>query len=364
MRKIGNIISSLILFVLIIFSANAEAQTTTSTIEGTITDANGAAIAGADETPKPKPANEGVRIDFDGIRQRIISVKALPADYSNLAAGSAGTFFYTEPIPGTVTLRLQKFMVAANSAVPFMEGISTYTISADKKKLLYGARGGRWGIIGTDAPKKVGEGMLNVAELEMKVDPRAEWENIFRETWRIQREFFYDPKMQGADWNAIYKKYLPMLKYAGHRADLGYLIAQMGGELTVGHSYLTDEGDVPGEDPVSVGMLGADIETEDGKYKIIRIYNGENWNPELRSPLSSPGIDVKEGDFILEVNGKPLDTATNFYSHFENTAIVLKNPNRFRQMKCRNTRSLIRRTIILSRKDTELWFKSKAPGFR
>lgn len=274
----------------------------------------------ADETPKPKPASDGVRIDFDGIRQRIISVKAPPADYGNLAAGSAGTFFYTEPIAGTGSLRLQKFMVAANSAVAFMEGIVTYTVSADKKKLLYGARGNKWGIIGTDAPKKVGEGMLNVAELEMKVDPRAEWENIFRETWRIQREFFYDPKMQGADWEAIYKKYLPMLAFVGHRADLGYLIAQMGGELTIGHSYLTGAGDIPGEDPVSVGMLGADIETENGKYKIKRIYDGENWNPELRSPLSSPGIDVKEGDFILEVNGKPLDSATNFYSVFENTA--------------------------------------------
>ena len=89
----------------------------------------------------------------------------------------------------------------------------------------------------------------------MKVDPRAEWANIFREAWRVQREYFYDPKMQGADWNAIYKKYLPLLPYVGHRADLGYLIAQVGGELTVGHSYLAGQGDVPGEDPVSVGLL-------------------------------------------------------------------------------------------------------------
>lgn len=273
-----------------------------------------------DETAKPKPMNNSVRIDFDGIRQRIISVKAPPADYSSLTAGAPGTFFYTELVPAIGAYRLQKFVVAANAAVPFIEGVASYTISADKKKLLYGARGNRWGIVGTDAPAKVGDGGINVAQMEMKVDPRAEWANIFRETWRIQREFFYDPKMQGADWNAIYKKYQPMLQYVGHREDLGYLIAQMGGELTVGHSYLTGAGDIPGEDPVQVGMLGADIAVENGKYKIKRIYNGENYNPELRSPLSSPGIDVKEGDFILEVNGKPLDSTTNFYNPFENTA--------------------------------------------
>ena len=126
--------------------------------------------------------------------------------------------------------------------------------------------------------------------------------------------------MQGADWNAIYKKYLPLLEYVGHRNDLGYLIAQVGGELTVGHSYLTGSGDVPSEDPVSVGMLGADIAVDSGKYRIAHIYTGENWNPELRAPLSSPGINVADGDYILEVNGKPIDARSNFYSFFENTA--------------------------------------------
>ena len=283
----------------------------------------------ADETPKPKPTNEtvkpkaasdSVRIDFDKIKQRIVSVKVPPADYGNLKSGPAGTFFYTEPIAGTGTLRLQKYQIKSDAAVPFMEGIAQYSISADRKKLLYGARGGRWGIVGTDAPAKVGDGALNVAQLQMQVDPREEWANIFRETWRIQRDFFYDPKMQGADWNAIYKKYLPLLAHVNHRVDLGYLIAQVGGELTIGHSYLTGQGDIPGEDPVSVGMLGADIEIENNHYRIKRIYNGENWNPELRAPLNAPGIKVAEGDYILEVNGKRLDSTTNFYSVFETTA--------------------------------------------
>ena len=277
--------------------------------------------AAGEEAAKPKtPPSDATRIDFDGISQRILTVSVPPGDYSNLTSGAAGTFFYTEPITGTGTFRLQKYSIKLGAAVPFMEGISQYSISADKKKLLYGARGGRWGIVGTDAPAKVGDGPLNISQLEMKVDPRAEWADIFRETWRIQREYFYDPKMQGADWNAIYKKYLPLLEYVGHRNDLGYLIAQVGGELTVGHSYLTGAGDVPSEDPVSVGMLGADIAVDNGKFRINHIYTGENWNPELRAPLSAPGISVADGDYILEVNGKPVDAKSNFYSFFENTA--------------------------------------------
>ena len=284
--------------------------------------------AAGDEAAKPRtPPSDTTRIDFDGISQRILPVSVPPADYNNLTSGAAGTFFYTEPITGTGSFKLMKYQVKAGAATPFMEGISQYSLSADKKKLLYGARGGRWGIVGTEAPAKVGDAPLNVSQLQIKVDPKAEWADIFRETWRIQREYFYDPKMQGADWNAIYKKYLPLLEYVGHRNDLGYLIAQVGGELTVGHSYLTGSGDVPSEDLVSVGMLGADIAVDSGKYRISHIYTGENWNPELRAPLSAPGIDVADGDYILEVNGKPIDAKANFYGFFENTAnrqIVLR----------------------------------------
>ncbi len=123
-------------------------------------------------------------------------------------------------------------------------------------------------------------------------------------TGAFQREYFYDAKMHGDDWQAIYEKYRRCCPYVGHRADLNYLIAMVGGELTVGHSYLHGPGDVPGEDPVSVGMLGADFAIENGRYRIKRIYTGENWNPDLRAPLSAPGIKVSEGDYLLEVNGR------------------------------------------------------------
>jgi tricorn protease len=162
--------------------------------------------------------------------------------------------------------------------------------------------------------------LLDLSRLETWVDPKAEWAQIFRETWRIQREYFYDAEMHGADWNAIYEKYRPLLQYVGHRSDLGYLIAMVGGELTVGHSYLQGGGDMPDDENISVGLLGADFAIENGHYRIKKIYGGENWNPELQAPLSAPGIHVAEGDYLLEVNGRPLASPTNLYSLFQGTA--------------------------------------------
>ena len=273
----------------------------------------------------PAPRTVTVRVDTNGISQRIIPVNVPPGEYANLSAGAAGSFYYTEPLPGggPTALRLQRYQVRERTAAPFLEGVRAYALSGDKKKVLYQASAGggaNWGVVSTERPAKVGDGPINVAQLETRVDPRAEWEHIFRETWRIQREYFYDAKMHGADWQAVYEKYRPLLAHVGHRADLGYLIATVGGELSVGHSYLQGTGDVPTEDPVSVGLLGADYAIENGYYRIKRIYTGENWNPELRAPLSAPGIQVAEGDYLLEVNGRALTPSTSVYSLFEGTA--------------------------------------------
>ncbi len=288
-----------------------------------------------DEPPKPPegtppqrppaaPPAVAVRIDFDGITQRILSISVPPGEYGNLAAGAAGSFYYTEPtVSGQPSLRLQRYQIKDRTAAPFLEGIRSYSLSNDRKKLLYqGVAPNTWGVVPTDrpAPVKVGDGPLNVAQLEMRVDPRAEWEQIYRENWRIQREYFYDPKFHGNDWQSIYDKYKALLPYVGHRADLNYLVAMVGGELTVGHSYMLGAGDIPAEDPVSVGMLGADFTIENGRYRIKRIYTGENWNPDLRAPLSAPGIQVNEGDYLLEVNGQALAPPTNLFSVFEGTA--------------------------------------------
>jgi len=266
------------------------------------------------------PATTVTRVDPVGIGQRILAVALPQADYSSLAAGPAGTFFYTEPMGAGTSgggSRLSKYQVRERTAASFLEGVSSFQVSADKKKLLYQAPGARWGVVATDRPARVGDGPINVTQLDAWVDPRAEWAQIFRETWRIQRDFFYDAEMHGADWNAVFAKYSALLPHVGHRSDLGYLIALAGGELVVGHSYLNGSGDEPTETAAPVGMLGAEFTIDKGRYRIQRIYSGESWNPELRAPLKAPGVRVAEGDYLLEVNGQPLAIPTNVYALFE-----------------------------------------------
>ena len=285
--------------------------------------------------PAPRAKSDSIlRVDFANIGQRILSLDVPAADYGDLAAGPAGTIFYSETVTegsGRASIRLQRYQLrlpGAPAAGPggastFLEGIRSFTLSADRKKLLYSAgvgAGARWGIVPTAGPAKVGDGAMNVAALESWIDPRAEWAEIFHEGLRQQREFFYDAKLHGADWKTVETKYEPLVAFVNHRSDLSYLMAQTGGELVVGHSYITSPGDVPSDAPVSVGLLGADYTVEGGHYRIHRVYTGENWNPDLRAPLSAPGIDVKEGDYLLEVNGRPVTPPTNVYSVFEGTA--------------------------------------------
>ena len=284
--------------------------------------ADTAAAAAAARAPR-----SAVRIDSAGIRQRVLSLGVPAGDYSELSAGPAGTVFYMESIgagnPGA-TQRLQRYQLRERAAATYLEGVRAYTLSSDRKKLLYsapGAGGGRFGIVATDRPAapRVGDGAIDVSQLETLVDPKVEWGELFREAWRTQRDFFYDSRMHGADWPAIFTKYSAIVPYVGHRADLAYLMAQTGGELTVGHSYLTSMGDLPAEAAPSVGLLGADYSLENGRYRFKKIYSGENWNPDLRAPLRSPGIQVSEGDYLLEVNGHPVAPPTNVYQWFEGT---------------------------------------------
>jgi len=279
-------------------------------------------VRGADgEGGKPAPAPP-VRVDIKGIDQRILALAVPQGDYASLTAGAAGSVFYLETPRGggPAPLILHRYQLRERKAAPFLEGIRSYSLSSDGKKLLYRADGNRWGVVATDRPVKVGEGAIDVAGLDALIDPRAEWAQIFRETWRIQREFFYDASMHGADWQAVYEKYRPLVPFVAHRADLSYLIAMVGGELAVGHSYITGPGDQPDTDPVSVGMLGADYATENGRYRIRKIYTGENWNPELQAPLSAPGVQINEGDYLLEVNGRALTPPTSVYQMFQGTA--------------------------------------------
>lgn len=279
----------------------------------------------ADEKPEIH-----VTIDFAGLDQRILAFDLPPGDYRKLSSGSAGVFYYTEQVPGAPDLTLHQYTLDEREEKTFLEGIDRFALSADGEKLLYHAEE-KWGIVKTSESSETGDGSLATGTIRILVDPRAEWRQIYNEAWRLHRDFFYDRGMNGADWNGIKDKYLPLLDHVAHRSDLSYLLATMAGELSVGHSFVFPPENPAAEERPRTGLLGADLAVDQGRYRIARIYTGENWNPGLRAPLSAPGVDVKVGDYILAVNGIELEASTEPYSLFTGTAdrqTVLRVNNR------------------------------------
>ncbi|MDH5743312.1 MAG: PDZ domain-containing protein, partial [Candidatus Aminicenantes bacterium] len=270
------------------------------------------------EKDKEKKKVPAVVIDLEGIDQRILAVDIPLQNYRQLKAGEEGIFFYAESIPNQQGLTLHRHELKKRETKPFMTGILGYEISTDGKKLLYTARD-TFGIVDTTGEAKVGDGKLKTEDLKTRVDPVAEWEQIYREGWRINRDYLYDEKMHGADWDAMYEKYKPFLTHVAHRSDLSYILQNLIGELTIGHSW-AGGGALPRVESVSVGLLGADYTIENGYYRIKKIYTGESWNPELKAPLTAPGLKVSEGDYILEVNGIELKPPDNIFKLFEGTA--------------------------------------------
>jgi tricorn protease len=253
---------------------------------------------------------------------------AMPApacDYYNLQTAQ-DRLFYAVLLPGQFSsqqprVNLMVFDLKERKEETFKEGIQDYWVSADGKKLLYRPIGQpKFVLAGIEKHSAADDLAINLEGLEVYVDPPAEWQQIFREAFRIHRDFFYDAHLHGLDLEAAYQKYEKFLPYVGHRDDLNYLLAEFSGELVVGHAYV-GEGDVAVEEPVQAGLLGADYElTPEGFYRIRRIYAGQSWHPELRAPLMEPGVNVKEGEYLLGVNGRPLRFPTNLYSLFQKTA--------------------------------------------
>jgi tricorn protease len=286
------------------------------------------------DKPKEKEKTDGPAetvIDLDGIDQRIIPLPIPAAEIGDLQAGPAGQVFYLQanraPGPGPQSGTLFRFDLAKRKAEPVVGGIVDYTVAGGLKKALVAAPGGPgtqgldWSIIelsGTSAEKP--KTKLNLDAVEVRVEPRAEWKQIFDEAWRVNRDWFYDPTMHGADWAAVKTKYEPFLPHVTGSGDLYRVISWMLSELAVGHSYTT-----PGEraretKAVPGGLLGADYEVANGRYRFRKVYGGLNWSPELRSPLTAPGVDVTAGEYLLAIRGADLRPPTNIYSLFENTA--------------------------------------------
>ncbi|MCB0079873.1 MAG: PD40 domain-containing protein, partial [Caldilineaceae bacterium] len=271
----------------------------------------------SDETPKD--AGVTVKVDLEDIDQRILALPLPARSYYSLQAAENGRLFYLESISRQNGYSLNYFDMKERKSEQFLDKVSAYWMTYNGKKLLYRSPTDGYAIVETKEKPKANHDKLKLNKMEVQVDPRAEWRQMFEEVRRIQRDFFYDAAMHGADWDAICATYRPWLAYVGHRHDLNFLFAEMMGELVVGHAYVGG-GDLDRVESLSVGLLGADYRVVDGYYQIARIYHGENWRPELRSPLTEPGVTVNEGDFILAVNGQPLQAPTNIYQLFEMTA--------------------------------------------
>jgi len=264
-----------------------------------------------------------VTIDLDGIGQRIVALPIKSANYIGLDAGKAGTLFLEE-VPDVprfeqnTPVTVSKFDFSTRKTEPFLGGVNGFGVSANGEKVLY-RQGPAWFIAKTDGAPKPGEGALNTGAMEVQVDPRVEWNQMYHEVWRIERDFLYDPNHHGLNLTAAEKKYAPYVKAAGGRADLNYLFEEMLGEITIGHMFIAG-GDIPEPTRVKGGLLGADYKIENGRYRFARIYNGENWNPDLRAPLTQPGVDVKVGEYLLEVNGVDVRPPADVSRFLENTA--------------------------------------------
>ena len=266
----------------------------------------------------PKKAVEPVRIDFDRISQRILALPIPARNFVALAAGKTNNLFLVEFAAGTPGATLHKYDLEKRKFDKVLDGLGGFDLSANGEKMLF-SQGPNWFIASTAQPVRPGEGRIRTDDMEVHVDPKAEWTQMYREAWRIERDFFYAPNFHGLDLQATAKKYQPYLESLAHRADLNYLFDEMLGELTVGHLYVRG-GDQPRPNFVPGGLLGCDFKVENGRYRFAKIYDGENWNPNLRAPLTQPGVDVREGDYLIAVRGRNLSATDNVYSFFEATA--------------------------------------------
>ncbi|MBK5292373.1 MAG: PD40 domain-containing protein, partial [Acidobacteriia bacterium] len=278
------------------------------------------------------PPKVEMQVDFDNIGQRILAIPMPARSYSDLFTGKAGVVYVTEDPPRTPgsepKLTVHRYDLSKRKADAPVSGVRSFQISFNGERMLI-QKDGKWIIAAPPAePATVdtSKGVLKTESFEVRVDPPVEWRQMYREVWRLERDFFYDPNAHGLDLQAAGKRYEPYLENLASRHDLSYLFTEMLGELSVGHLFLGG-GDAPEPKKVEIGMLGADYKVENGRYRFANVIHGENWNPDLKAPLTQPGVNIAIGDYLLAVNGIELRGTDNVYSFFEVTsgkAVVLK----------------------------------------
>ncbi|MDO8835400.1 MAG: PDZ domain-containing protein, partial [Vicinamibacterales bacterium] len=262
---------------------------------------------------EPKKADEpvSVKVDADGLAERIAVIPTPPANYRSLT--SVGSRLYYGRAGAREPAALYVYDLEKQTETQVVTGFG-YEISADGKKMLLAQSGGRYAIIDTPTGKAEPRDFLDLSDMKVRLDRQAEWRQIFNESWRQMRDFFYAPNMHGVDWAGMKKTYEPLVAHVNHRADLTYIIGEMIGELNVGHAYVGG-GDMPRPDRIPMGLLGAQLQRDPQSkfFRITRIFKGQNWDASLRSPLTEIGVDAKVGDYIIEVDGRSTASLTDIW---------------------------------------------------
>ena len=270
-----------------------------------------------------------VKVDLEGIGDRILALPIPSRNYGGISVGKAGVLYLAETSPfgrsssredGSGIRALWRFTLEKRKPETVLSDIDNFIVSTDGSKVMYQRKGG-WTIASTD-DLKPGDNSpgkpLNLGSLETVIDPRAEWRQIYHETWRIQRDFLYDPHTHGLSIPKIEARYKPYLDGLASRSEFTYLSTEMLGEVTIGHMFVG--GPRPHDHSAKTGLLGADYKVENGRYRIAKILGGQNWTPGLASPLTMPGVYVKESDYLLAVNGRELKAGDNLYEFFDGAA--------------------------------------------
>jgi len=265
------------------------------------------------KAPEPKKGDgtPAVRVDADGLVARIGVIPAPPGNYRALTSVGARLYYGRASAREPAALYVYDLEKQAETQIGTGTG---YEISADGKKMIIGQPGNRYAIIDTPTGKAEPRDFLDLSDMKVALDRHAEWRQMFNESWRQMRDFFYAPNMHGVDWPAMRRTYEVLLPHVNHRADLTYVIGEMISELNVGHAYVGG-GDLPRLERTPMGLLGAQLQRDpQSKYfKITKIFRGQNWDPSLRSPLTEIGVDAAVGDYILDIDGRSTAGMTDIW---------------------------------------------------
>jgi tricorn protease len=264
----------------------------------------------ADVPPPVIDKNIIVKVDIDGLQDRIIALPIRPSQYWNLYCNGKH-IYYTESYFGERGSKLNMYDLEKREETHLGDNMG-YSISADGKKMLVSAAGARY-VIALPTSKIKTEKAVDFSKLSVQANLAEEWQQIYTESWRQMRDFFYDPQMHGVDWKAMHDKYAVLVPYVSNRNDLNYLIGELIGELNVGHAYVSG-GDKYAPQRVLTGLLGATVQKSDGGYwKITQILPGQNWDSKLVSPLTQVGVNIKPGDYIIAIDGNDTKGVNDLY---------------------------------------------------